>query len=713
VPLTADNVVQENSGTGHTSGTSFSVSLPSGTTAGNTVLIFAGIPRISVASTGFTLDKSVANAAYVLRRSDVPASETSWTVTFANGSATDLGYSWYAVELSNVDLVEPLDASATNGPSGVANGGTLSTGTAPQNAALDTVAFAAYGVAQAVGTAGSWASYTNGFDEIVDLAPTTSPNGAAFLAVARRFPGATGQFETTGTLATTDTSPLAGALIVAYRSADSPIVAPLAMFAGFDWLTHGGITAAGAPNNMLGTSLALAGGTWGTNHLIQAGSARNSAGGLRIVCSASAAYVRIGNLNAGAGAKVATYGLNCRAVSSTGTAVVAEVLDNGTTTRAQIVYDTATTKFGVRAGTTGTISWESGTTPANTWRWIDLRVNTAGTTHTVDWRIETGAGTYAAQTSASLAGQTANTLQLMFAPGRQTTTQTMTADYDDVILSTYGSAFPLGPHEVKLLTVDPAGTPSVGGTSTNFNVFTANGTLGAWNAVNARNAVDDVPPTISASADGVVQNAVAASDYMEFPMATYTCGPAETIVGVRMLCPEWGGTGTGTGTIGYHGWDGTTDTTLIAAGTSYDADSLTALSTTYPRWACAMWQSVNGWTQAELDAAAVRVGYSTDATPDMGVHAVYLEVAIGPTRSQQLFGSLATLEADPNRGGTVSVTLDAPAGYDTDLYYEEGGSPTTVPVTGGTSATEQINAAFEPDVNYVAAYPAAEPDPVD
>jgi hypothetical protein len=706
VPLTVDNLVHENADGTTVATTSYVVALAGtdSTTAGNTVVIFVKSTGSLTPPAGFVLDKqnAVGGLLSVYRRSDVAAGETSWTFTTGvAGHAT-----WYVAELSGVDLVDPLDTSAS-ASGGAVNGGTQSSGTTPLGAALYTAVFAAFDAHPVVGSTESWSGYTNGFEEVADL---SAASDATQLAVVRKFATSTGAFETTATLATTQAgSIVTNGLVVAYRSADSPIVAPLAMLAGFEWLTHGGITSHNGITNMLGTTLGLAGGTWGTNYSIGAGSARNSAGGLRIVQSGAAAYVRIGNLNS----KVGLYGFNCRVVSSTGTVVVAEI---SSATVAQVVYDTATEKFGVRTGTAGTISWESGTTPANAWRWIELKVNTAGTTHTVDWRIETGAGVYTDQAQASGAG-TANTLQLMLGLGR-TTAQTMTADYDDVVMSIYGSAYPLGPHEVKLLTVDPAGTPSVGGASSNFSVFTANGTLAAWNAANARDAVDDVPPTISASADGVVQTAVGASDYMEFPMSTYVCGPTETIVGVRMMCPEWGGTGTGTGTIGYRGWDGTTETTFIAAGSAaagqpYDADSLTAVSSTYPRWACAMWQSVNGWTQAELDAAAVRIGFSTDATPDMGVHAVYLEVAIGPTRSQTLFGGLATLEVDPNRGGAVSITVDAPAGYDTDLTYEQGGSPTTVPVTGGTSHTEQINATFEPDTNYLAAYPAAEPDPVD
>jgi hypothetical protein len=97
----------------------------------------------------------------------------------------------------------------------------------------------------------------------------------------------------------------------------------------------------------------------------------------------------------------------------------------------------------------------------------------------------------------------------------------------------------------------------------------------------------------------------------------------------------------------------------------------------------------------------------------MGVDAVYLEVAVGKTKTQQLFGNLASAEVDPTRLGAVSLTIAAPdAGGDSSLYYEESGSPTTVPVTGGTTTTQQLNAMFAEDTNYIAAYwpPEGVPD---
>ena len=70
-----------------------------------------------------------------------------------------------------------------------------------------------------------------------------------------------------------------------------------------------------------------------------------------------------------------------------------------------------------------------------------------------------------------------------------------------------------------------------------------------------------------------------------------------------------------------------------------------------------MWSgAVNGaWTQARLDDAAIRMGFSTDATPDMGASAVYLEVA--SARRRDVRECRLTDDEDPRglRGGGDGV----------------------------------------------------------
>jgi hypothetical protein len=656
VPLTADDFIQENSGT-TTASTSILVTLPSGTTLDTTlIVVFYASQAVTAAPSGFTKDKQPASGAggvlYVYRRSSGAAAETSWTWTLtAAGDAA-----WYVAELTNIDPADPLESAAETGDASVSNGGTLSTQTTAQGAGLSTVAFAAFGAMRAnSGVTVGFGSYTNEFEEIADLASPSTPG--THLAVARKFvAGTTAQFESTATYSTTGAAASADAVMVAYRAADAGIAAPLNFFTGLEWGTHGGINQPTTVRGMLASSSG-AFGTYGTHYLIQAGSARNGGYGLRLVSAGSALQGTTGFGTPAASASFCT-GFNVRVVSATGTVIVAYWTTS--TNNLQLVYNASTTQFGLRWGAGGTITYQTGTTALNTWVWMDVGGYTDSSSRYGKWRLETATNTYTDQpdcnTTAGSFGTPAPTL------GEGAASQTSTMDFDDLVTCRYFAAYPLGPHTVRLLKVDPAGTPTVSGTSDNFKVMTANGTLAAWNDILARNAVDEVPPTVSALADGVVQSAVAASDYMQFPMETYTAGPTEIIAGVRMVACMWGGTGTGTGTLGIRGWDGTTETTLIDTSVSYDADSLTTMSATHPYWQTAMWQYGAGWTQAALNAAALRVGFSTDATPDMGVNALYLEVA---TREAIPFAAARlTSDEDP--------TVDAALVTETIHPYNSG-----------------------------------------
>lgn len=697
--LGTGNIVQQATGT-TASGTTHVVTLPGGTTAGNTVIVagfLSGLGSFTAPTgTGWVLDSFSAGNLAVNRLSNVGAGATTWT--FTTGSA-DVS-AWYAAEVSGLDS-DPLDAVIRSLGS-VVNGGTLSA-TAPITVGRSTVGFAFYGTTASAGIAHSWASWTGGFVEQADI----GTSGLQGIAAAVAFATDTLVYSTTATLTTT-ASTASAATIITYRETGTPIVSPLTLLAGMEWGTPGG-TGLGLTSGTLGVwnNSTAPTGTWNTNWTVATTSARNSVYGLRVVQSAAAAFVRVGSGQPLG--YICTAGFNVRVISATGVVVVAETVQASTRT-AQLVYDATATKFGVRSGTTGTIQYQPGTTALNTWVWIDLRVITNATTWTADWRIETASNTYTAQTQATLAGQVpANHSYLAVGSN---TSQTVTCDFDDIVISPYSKPYPLGPHEVKILLVDPSGTLTVSGTTANFNTFTANGTLAAWNATTARGAIGELPPTVSASADGLVQVTIAASDYVEMPMQTYALAAKEVVAGVRMYASTWGTSAGGVATFSIRGWQGSIETNLIPVATAFAPGQPTSMSATTPIWRVAMWPSTGGWTQAKLDAAAVRFGFSTDVAP--GLSAVYLEIAVAKAVAHSLFGDMAIASLDPNLGGIVAIDVTAPAmgTGDTSLVYEEAGSPTTVPVPEGTLVTSAIGAAFDEDVNRVTLVWPPEPDPI-
>jgi hypothetical protein len=620
MPITADDFVWE--ATGHTSGSaSVVVTHPDagGTTAGNTVLVFL----VSIGASSFTEPSgwirdigSSASGRWVYRLTSVGAGVTSWT--FTRNAAGDTA--WYMVEVSGLAL-EPFDVSSGGALSTTANGATRSTLTTTTNAASSGVAFAVFGAVKAgSGDVQSWSGYTNSFTERADFTPAGVAGQQ--IAVATRFTEGWSTWESTATFATSaGVAPSASSGIILYLSADATINAPLIFLTGFEFGTHGGMdnanVAAGSSGNPLGINSGSGGA--GTGILVQSSSARNGGYGLRLVASAAARSVEFG-LYGGVDRFVTAF--NIRPVSATGEATMAYIVaSNGV--RFELIYDASTEKFGTAWSSVGTVSWQTGTTPLNTWAWVEMRVRASSTTWRADWLIETGTGDGHQTPPADLsAGVTPSTFRLVLG---SLLTETFTADYDDLILSRYPAAYPLGPHEVRRLVPETTGA-TVSGTAANFNQFTNNGTLAAF-TTGAGALLDEVPPTVSASSDGVVQVAVGASDYMNFPMANLTLDPNEIIAGVRAVASLWGGTGSGTGTLGFRGHDGTAETTFVAASESFDPDSLTAISGTYPRWYQGMWGVGSAWTQTKLNAAALRVGFSTDATPDMGVSALYLEVA--------------------------------------------------------------------------------------
>jgi hypothetical protein len=706
VALSADDLIQFDEGS-VTAGTSIAVSLPAGTTAGNTVIVFIHSNVALTAPSDVTVATTNTFSPSVFYKSNVGAGETSWTFTQASADAA-----WVAVEMSNIDPVEPYETGviSTFGTT-ASNGGTLSTGTTGFNIGLSTVQFALFSAYLTSGTATkSWSGYTNGFTEITQIDSTSGTNRPCLAASVNFLTGSTAQFQSTGTLTISTGSATVRARMVVFREAGSPISAPLAGLTGFEFGTHGGLAEttvhSTGSNQPLGPSAGPPVGTWGTHYSIGSSYARNGDYGLRISTSAATCNVPIACHLTTPG----VYAQNIRPVSGSGTPTVM-TWDVATGTDLLLVYDVATEKFGLRWGA-GTVSYQTGTTPLNTWAWVEVRIKTNATTHHADWWCETGTGDGLQTSPADLTGMTSTLLVQVALSGL--TSQTVTFDADDPVYSRAYAAFPLGSHKVIALGVDTGGTATVSGTAANFNVFTNNGTLAGFSSAAALAALDERPPTVSASADGLVQVTTASTDYVELPMQTYTLAADEVIAGVRMIASMWCGAGASTGNLTIKGYDGVTLTSLAAR--TFDAGSPTAVSATEPLWMASPWAMTPGnpWTPTRLNNAVLRVGYSSDAVPTMGISAIYLEVAI---RKTPVYRQITTGEADeftvdlrvhPYDSSSVSYLVGSThATRGATFNYSISGTPQT-PVYVAASSTEEVvvNAAsfgeisdlsFEPD----------------
>lgn len=254
-------------------------------------------------------------------------------------------------------------------------------------------------------------------------------------------------------------------------------------------------------------------------------------------------------------------------------------------------------------------------TASGTFHRIDFRLDVTVNPIVLDWSVNG-----IAQTSISRA--VAATTISAYTHGANSGSSSTDVDADDLLLSVTSADYPLGSHKIPAaLTVDTGGTLTVSGSTVNFNTFAgAAPTLTAWNATTARGAIDELPITVGSSQDGFAQVNTAASDYVEVPMTTYTLATGETVTGVRMLAPLWAQSTTANA-LGLRSFNGTTETSLFSGDPNADNSST-------PAWCCKMLTQADFDTQTELDALAFRVGFSSNAGVDVGIHAIYAEVAV-------------------------------------------------------------------------------------
>lgn len=381
-------------------------------------------------------------------------------------------------------------------------------------------------------------------------------------------------------------------------------------------------------------------GTTGTDVQVIAGAAYEGSYGLRVALTAKGPFWTTATLGTSKTSLVVSLRFRLSTLPSGDTDIIS--MDAASTTdRAGFFYQSSTGKI---------VAWIGASTQAsaaaisvNTWYTLEWHLDVSANPNVMSWKLDGTAGT---QVSLGVAATTVSRLQL----GNRGA-GTGVADYDAVVVSVTGADYPLGVHSIKILTVDPAGTVT-SNSSTNFRAFTNNGTIdGSFNATNIRDAIDELPPTIGASADGAVQISNNATGYIEIPMTTYTLGGGETIAGARMVACGWAADTTAS-IIEFRSYNGTTETVLYAA-----ADPGFDASTTAPTWVCRMHTLADIDTQSELNALAYRMGFSTDAAPDVGIHAIYTEVAIlssgGATATPAAIAAVTALPAATVSAGST------------------------------------------------------------
>jgi hypothetical protein len=705
--FSVDNIIQQNSGSFEA--LSGPVSLPSGTTAGSCVVIVASVGNATNTNLGMiersgtfwhtgplqTDGASTRNKTTIWTKRNIAASETSWTLdVYVGGVNASAPVAWAVFELSNVNA-DLLFTRYVLGTDSITDGSSLVTSKQTDSAPAPTygvtqteffqaLGIAAFGATSATTTPPAITGYDTGYSEVVQQSITGTTNGVT-LGVAFNQILDIGSFTAAATM---DSSYVTCDLALLCPD-DAKFVPEYVTICGFEY---------GTPTNMTVGPLATTGmAPWdavaGSPEIVST-FARSGSYSLKLSATSAienATKTRhtgvLDAIDRDENKLVERFHFYFD-TSLPGNDVElysAEVgsLSNGM----KITYRTASQKIGVTVGS-GTEVLSDATVAANKWIGVDFRYR-SGTTHTCEWQVDYDSLDASigpvAQTTVTQTGMSGGYIS----PVRVgwSTATTATVYYDDIVTGSMSGQYPIGDVRIMPVTVDQTDTPTITGTSTNFKTFTSNGTLATWSGTTARALLDDVPPTIGASADGITQIAAASGDYVTVPMATYTAAPLYSVRAARWYVAGWAASTT-TATCHLYGYDndGVQRAFMWSGATPADPN----WDDTTLRWWSQMHYQAPVTTnyrlsQANVNGLALRFGMSTDATPDIGIHSVLVEVAVQPAQvigisSVEADAFKAYVRQDPvtqapvsyavatpsgTRGATLTVTVD---GVDQVLY---------------------------------------------
>jgi len=674
--------------TGSFEGTSGSATLDVAPTAGNTIVIAVGIAGDGVGTfavtkpTGF--EKAVTNAGgikrgipYTYMKASASGSESSWTLNVTGGSQQVV---WAAFEFEAVDMFDFLGVDFNDGVyldngfvpiSDSAVVASRATDASPTSESYNALAFAVFVATSVDTTIPVISGYNGNWQEVASVSRTNATRAIALTVVFLPLINVE-TFQCTASV-----SPSSYFYVVS--GAVTAIAARHA--ANFESCFGAEI---GTATSITNTSIASIAGpapldTVVGSPAIVTTTPRTGAYCLELSSVAAAECVTWNSFNSPARGNlnmttspappvwVERFHFYCPTVLPVADVEIASIEAGSLANGVVIWYRSASQKIGVKIGT-GTEVLSDAVIVADQWIGMDIGYDPRKTTHICDWQVDYNANIGDTtpgipQTQATTSSMTAALISI--ARLGWTTAKTATIRYDDWAGSRDRKTYPIGDINIRPLKVDPAGTPTVSGSEANFKVFTSNGgTLSTWSAAGTRTALDDVPPTIGASSDGVTQVASASSEYVEIPMETFTSAPDHVAKGLRWYAALWASSGT-SATLGMRFWDGVSEQGAIPAA-DHGFDNTTLM------WITRMHTEVGGdkliqMTQDKVDALAARVGFSSDAAPDTGIHCVLAELVTQPV---VVYGTIegesgafsVYVHQDPLSGAVAGYTVTTPSG---------------------------------------------------
>lgn len=706
--LSLDPVHQNSGGVAAaTSSAPVTVALAGGETTetGNTLLVFVAggngqqvvVPAGWYAFGGLTT-ASDASGGVILRgpAQGLVAGESSWDFTPVNVAAGPVR--WTVLEVQGIATNASVPSIVYDV---ISNGGactTVVTGTtagvdAPMSSVYDGLAMSFHYSYNPSGT-DTWTGHTDGFTEIAGGSQAGTGSDAITLSVSGLPVQRIGTYGSTATCSRTLNGTNAGYTFSFVLIADGSRRAANIM--QLDGAEHGLIT-----GNALGpTGFKLLETVTAGVSVTTAAKRSGNYGWQLSSTSAACNYTMHNTTSWSSGYGVQRWHFKFPTLPAVDT--VMTVLTSGTVTFT-LRFITATSKLGMQISG-GSEQVSDQTITANQWFGIDIQAFPSGVS--IDWSVDynaelTDTTPGVPQTRATGTGSAGSVTRQT----GWTNAITATMYTDDNVAAGLSWFYPLGDVRVLPAKVDPAGTVVLSGTSTNFGVMTGNGTVGAWNATNARNAVDDIPPDLSGTRDAAVCIAAHASDYIEFPVETVDMAAlGVTVRGARFIACIWAASAT-TATMRLSVWENGNQ--ITGAGMSERDPG--ADNTATPVWVTGPLRNFSGarldWSQAKLDGLTLRLG-SNDATPDIGIDAFVVEVAAIKARPEELVGSAGdpihvTVGRDPDTLGLVDMDVTTVGAGATVDYEIEGVPQTQIVVAADDTEHRDIGGTDFQNVNRV------------
>lgn len=259
-------------------------------------------------------------------------------------------------------------------------------------------------------------------------------------------------------------------------------------------------------------------------------------------------------------------------------------------------YSASQNRFKIAFGS-GTPATASSVVQAGAWHVIEMKVNMAASPRTADWRID---GADQTQASAAETASSVTAIRL----GSNVAGDVFTANYDDVLVSSTGTDYPVG--SGRVLGLRPNGM------STHSSVNHFSNDDGSPISPSSFQRLDDDP--MNSVTDYILQP-TASDGYVGVTFGDPTQSCVRAIAGVV----AYSSGGAGNNNFGKTSiFDGATERIVYAGDMTTGGAAVRYVETVIA-------PASSVWSQAAASGLIARIGYSTDNAPEPRWHALMLE----------------------------------------------------------------------------------------